>query len=68
MGVLTDQKTLKKVERNQWPKITKKLKMGRTRDEMCSFVHYRLTGRRMDGQMGGKMDGPKASLRMAVHN
>ena len=42
-----------------------KLKMGRTRDEMCSFVHYRLIGRRMDGQMGGQMDGPKVSLRMA---
>ena len=45
-----------------------KLKMGRTRDEMCSFVHYRLTGKRLDGQMGGQMYGPKASLRKAFHN
>ena len=45
-----------------------KLKIGRTRDEICSFVHYRLTGRRMDGQMDGHMDGPKASLRMVFHN
>ena len=60
--------TRKKVERNKQPRITKKLKMGRTREEMYSFVHYRLTGKRLDGQMGGQMYGPKASLRIAFHN